>query len=163
TRSPLGHRFVKQRAKANVITQLLSGVTTLRSLGDVGYEVVAVGKEIAQGKYLGPRVIASGPLHAITGGDGAPQIALVSASPWQARHNVRHAIRHGVSATKIAATGGVTDSRTIGEAGRPQMTEEEMAAICEEAHKANLLVAAHAQSTEGITAALRAGVDTIEH
>src|SRR5699024_3300105 len=113
TRSPVGHRFVKQRAKSNVITQLLSGVTTLRSLGDVGYEVVAVGREIARGEYLGPRVIASGPLHAISGGHGAPQIALVSDSPRQARHNVRHAIRHGVSATKIAATGGVTDSRAI--------------------------------------------------
>jgi len=43
------------------------------------------------------------------------------------------------------------------------MTEEEMAAICEEAHAAGILMAAHAQSKEGITRALRAGVDTIEH
>lgn len=72
-------------------------------------------------------------------------------------------LRGGVTAIKISATGGVTDAKTIGEAGRPQMTEEEMRAICEEAHKAGVLVAAHAQSKEGIQAALRAGVDTIEH
>ena len=66
-------------------------------------------------------------------------------------------LRRGVGAIKIAATGGVTDARAIGEAGRPQMTEEEMTAICDEAHNAGILVAAHAQSKAGITAALRAG------
>lgn len=106
--SPFGRRMLAGRTKRNVLTQLNSGVTTIRSLGDVAYEVV------------------------------------------DARN-------------QIAATGGVTDARAIGEAGRPQMTEEEMTAICEEAHNAGILVAAHAQSKEDITAALRAGVDTIEH
>lgn len=161
--SPAGGWMVKRRTKANVLTQLHSGVTTLRSVGDVGYEVVAVANEIAAGKYVGPRVLASGPLMAITGGHGAPQIALISDSPWDARRNVRRSLRKGVTAIKIAATGGVTDARVVGEAGRPQMTEEEMTAICEEAHNAGIVVAAHAQSQAGITAALRAGVDTIEH
>jgi imidazolonepropionase-like amidohydrolase len=57
----------------------------------------------------------------------------------------------------------VTDARAVGEAGRPQMTEEEMAAICDEAHRAGILVAAHAESLEGVKDALRAGADTIEH
>ena len=161
--SPLGHLLFKRRTKANVITQLNSGVTTIRSLGDVRYEVVAVAAEIERGDYLGPRMIASGPLLAATGGHGAPQIALISDSPWEARRNVRANLRHGSTAIKIAATGGVTDARVIGEAGRPQLTEEEMTAICEEAHNAGVLVAAHAQSAEGILRALRAGVDTIEH
>lgn len=64
---------------------------------------------------------------------------------------------------KIAATGGVTDARTVGEAGRAQLTTEEMAAICEEAHNAGKVVAAHVQGQIGLMAALRAGVDTIEH
>lgn len=51
----------------------------------------------------------------------------------------------------------------MGEAGRPQMTVEEMTAICEEAHSAGVLVAAHAQSPEGVLRSLKAGVDTIEH
>lgn len=161
--SPVGQLLFKQRTKANVITQLNSGVTTLRSLGDVRYEVVAVAAEVERGDYLGPRIIASGPLLAATGGHGAPQIALISDSPWDARRNVRANLRRGATAIKIAATGGVTDARAIGEAGRPQLTEEEMTAICEEAHNAGIVVAAHAQSKEGITRALRAGVDTIEH
>lgn len=161
--SPLGKVMVKRRAKNNILTQLHSGVTTLRSLGDVAYEVVTVREEIERGQYVGPRVLASGPLLAVSGGHGTPTIALVSDSPWDARRNVRVNLRHGVDVIKIAATGGVTDARAIGEAGRPQMTEEEMAAICDEAHKAGIIVAAHAESDKGVKDALRAGVDTIEH
>ena len=161
--SPIGHRWMKGRTKTNVITQLNSGVTTIRSLGDVRYEVVEVANEIDAGKYLGPRIIASGPLLAVSGGHGAPLIALISDNPWDARKNVRLNLREGVKAIKISATGGVTDAKVVGEAGRPQMTEDEMRAICEEAHNAGVLVAAHAQSAEGIASSLRAGVDTIEH
>lgn len=154
---------MKGRTKTNVITQLNSGVTTIRSLGDARYEVVAVANEIEAGKYLGPRILASGPLLAVSGGHGAPLIALISDNHWDARKNVRLNLRKGVKAIKISATGGVTDAKVIGEAGRPQMTEDEMRAICDEAHNAGVLVAAHAQSAEGIAASLRAGVDTIEH
>lgn len=162
-RSPLGRQLFKRRTKTNVLTQMHSGVTTIRSVGDVAYEVVKVASEIDRGKYLGPRVLASGPLLAVTGGHGAPQIALIADSPWDARRHTRLNVRHGVKAIKIAATGGVTDARAIGQAGRQEMTEEEMAAICEEAHNAGIVVAAHAQGRNGILAALRAGVDTIEH
>ncbi|MDN5914135.1 MAG: amidohydrolase family protein [Pseudonocardia sp.] len=162
-RSPIGQMVFKRRTKANVQTQLHSGVTTLRSVGDTSYEVVRVAEEIDAGKYLGPRVLASGPLLAITGGHGAPQIALTSDSPWEARRNARASIQRGVKAIKISATAGVTDARAVGYAGRPEMTEEEMTAICEEAHNAGIPVAAHAQSAAGILASLRAGVDTIEH
>ncbi|MHA6626272.1 amidohydrolase family protein [Pseudonocardia sichuanensis] len=162
-RSPLGQRVFKRRARTNVLTQLHSGVTTIRSVGDVAYEVVQVAAEIDGGRYVGPRVLASGPLLAITGGHGAPQIALTSDSPWDARRNTRRNLQRGVKAIKISATAGVTDARAVGYAGRPEMTEEEMAAICEVAHNAGIPVAAHAQSAEGIRASLRAGVDTIEH
>lgn len=161
--SRAGRRVVTGRARRNVDTQLRSGVTTIRSLGDVAYEVVQVRDEIDAGRRVGPRLLPSGPLLAGTGGHGTPTIALVGDDPWAARRNVRTNLRKGVGAIKIAATGGVTDARAIGEAGRPQLTEEEMAAICEEAHTAGVLVAAHAQSREGIARALRAGVDTIEH
>jgi imidazolonepropionase-like amidohydrolase len=162
-RSPIGRRLFKKRAKANVLTQLHSGVTTIRSVGDVAYEVVEVAAEIDRGMYVGPRVLASGPLLAITGGHGAPQIALTSDSPWDARRNTRKNVQRGVKAIKISATAGVTDARAVGYAGRLEMTEEEMTAICEEAHNAGIPVAAHAQSADGIRAALRAGADTIEH
>jgi imidazolonepropionase-like amidohydrolase len=154
-RSPLGRRLFKRRAKANVLTQLYSGVTTIRTVGDTDYGVVEIADEIESEKYVGPRVLASGPLLAITGGHGAPQIALTSDSPWEARRNTRRNLQRGVK--------GVTDARALGYAGRPEMTEEEMAAICEEAHNAGVRVAAHAQSADGIRASLRAGADTIEH
>ena len=161
--SPAGAAMLRRRTRANVQAQLAGGVTTLRSVGDVRYEVVAVRDEIEAGRMPGPRVLASGPLLAASGGHGAPLIALVSDDPWGARRNVRLNLRKGVNAIKISATGGVTDARAVGEAGRPQMTEAEMAAICEEAHNADIVVAAHAQSVEGAKRALRAGVDTIEH
>lgn len=161
--SPAGKVYLKRKVKSAVLTQLKTGVTTIRSLGDVEFEAVHVADEIAAGAYPGPRLIASGPLMAISGGHGAPQIARISDNPWDARRNVRLNLRGGVTAIKIAATGGVTDAKVVGEAGRPQMTEEEMRAICEEAHDAGVLVAAHAQSAEGIRRCLRAGVDTIEH
>lgn len=63
----------------------------------------------------------------------------------------------------LAATGRVTDARSLGEAGRAQLTSEEMAAICEEAHNAGKVVAAHVQGETDLLAALRAGVNTIEH
>ncbi len=160
---PIGRAIATRRTRTNVTTQLHSGVTTIRSLGDVRYEVVSIAHEIESGAMVGPRILPAGPLLAVSGGHGAPMIALISDSPWAARRNVRINLRHGAKAIKISATGGVTDARAIGEAGRPQMTEEEMTAICDEAHNAGVLVAAHAQSAEGITRALKAGVDTIEH
>lgn len=162
-RTPPGRALMRKRTKTNLLTQLHSGVTGLRSLGDPGYEVIQAAEAIEAGEYVGPRILASGPLLAATGGHGEPQIAVVNDSPWEGRRNVRRNLRNGATAIKVSATGGVTDARALGEAGRPQLTEEEMAAICEEAHGAGVLVAAHAQGKEGVTQALRAGVDTIEH
>ena len=161
--SPIGRRMALHFARRSAHEQLFSGVTTMRTLGDIGYEGVAIARQIAQGKLLGPRILASGPILAVTGGHGSPKITLTSDSPWEGRRNVRFSIRKGVDCIKIAATGGMTDARKVGEAGRPQMTEVEMQAICEEAHQAGLIVAAHTQSQEGVSRALHAGVDTIEH
>lgn len=162
-RSAAGQRLLRKRAKVNAITQLHTGVTTMRSVGDVAYEVVATRDAIARGDHPGPRILPSGPLMAITGGHGAPQIALIGDTPSQARANARKNIRRGAEAIKISATGGVTDALEVGYAGKPEMPEASMRAVCEEAHDAGVLVAAHAQSREGVLAALRAGVDTIEH
>ena len=161
--SPLGRLTARRLARESAREHLLSGVTTMRTVGDLGYEGVEVARQIASGDRLGPRMLVSGPILAVTGGHGSPKITLTSDSPWQGRRNVRYSLRKGVDCIKIAATGGMTDARRVGEAGRPQMTEAEMQAICEEAHQAGLIVAAHAQSREGVSRALRAGVDTIEH
>ena len=138
-------------------------MTTLRTVGDVWHEVIEIRDAIEAGRLVGPRILPSGPLMAITGGHGAPTIALIGDDAATARTNARASILTGALALKIAATGGVTDAKEIGFAGTPEMPEASMRAVCEEAHAAGILVAAHAQSQAGVLATLRAGVDTIEH
>jgi len=98
----------------------------------------------------------------VTGGHGGV-ISHVIDGPWEGRKAVRKCLRHESDVIKILSTGGVTDSKKIGEAGRPQMTTEEIAAICDEAHRAGVKVMTHCESTVGIREALLGGVDSIEH
>lgn len=159
----LGRSVLKRRMKKNALTALHSGVTTMRSVGEFFYTDVALRDEIEEGRFVGPNLLVSGFFLSVTGGHGAPYLALTGDSPWESRKNVRINVKHGVDWIKICVTGGVTDAKLVGEAGRLQMTEEEVAAICEEAHKIGMGVAAHVESTEGVRIALRGGVDTIEH
>ena len=161
--SPAGRLLMDARIKKNVSALLNSGVTTIRTLGDIGYEGVRLRDKIDADEVTGPRILAAGPLLAIPGGHGDPFISLSCTSPEEAMRRTRENLDHGVNAIKVAATGGVTDATKVGEAGSPQMTQDEMAAVCDEAHEFGVLVAAHAQSPEGVKAALKAGVDTIEH
>ena len=163
TSMALTRRIALAMCEGYAKTQLMSGVTTIRTLGDVGYEVVTLRDQIDAGQILGPRILASGPLMAIPEGHGAPLIALTSGTPEEARTAVAQNLKAGVNAIKIAATGGVTDAQEIGEAGSPQMSVEQMRAICDEAHQYGVIVGAHAQSPEGVRRSLLAGVDTIEH
>ena len=84
-------------------------------------------------------------------------------STAEIRKAVRRNIREEVDCIKILSTGGVMDARMVGEAGRPQMTVEEIETSCFEAHRGKLLIATHCESTEGMKEALLGGVDTIEH
>lgn len=159
----IGRSVLKKRMKKNAITALHAGVTTMRSVGEFFYQDVQLRDEIKANEFVGPNLLVSGYFLSVTGGHGAPYLALVGDSPWEARKNVRINVKNGVDLIKICVTGGVTDAKMVGEAGRLQMTEEEVAAICKEAHKLGMLVAAHVESTEGVRIALRGGVDTIEH
>nr|WP_154896162.1 amidohydrolase family protein [Paenibacillus xylanexedens] len=158
-----GKNVLKKRMKRNALTTLHAGVTTMRSVGEFFYTDVKLRDEINNGEFVGPNLLVSGFFLSVTGGHGAPFLALVGDSPWEARKNVRINVKNGVDLIKICVTGGVTDAKMVGEAGRLQMTVEEVAAICDEAHKIGLRVAAHVESTEGVRVALKGGVDTIEH
>ncbi|MGF9698540.1 amidohydrolase family protein [Paenibacillus sp. MABNR03] len=158
-----GKNVLKKRMKRNALTALHAGVTTMRSVGEFFYTDVKLRDEINNGEFVGPNLLVSGFFLSVTGGHGAPFLALVGDSPWEARKNVRINVKNGVDLIKICVTGGVTDAKMVGEAGRLQMTVEEVAAICDEAHKIGLRVAAHVESTEGVRVALKGGVDTIEH
>ncbi len=157
-----GKRIVVFVMERNTRDAVRAGVTTLRSVGDPHYYDVAVRKRLESGRTIGPRLLVSGPLLCVTGGH-AHQIGLIIDSPDEARRAVRASLRHGVDVIKIASTGGVSDSRRLGEAGELQMTPEEISAVVEEAHRKRILVTSHAESAAGVKEALRAGVDNIEH
>lgn len=157
-----GHRLLMWQMERNTQRALRGGVTTLRGLGDANYVDVAVRKRIESGRRIGPRLLVAGPLICVTGGH-AHQIGLEVDGADEARRAVRQSLRREVDVIKIASTGGVSDSRRIGEAGELQMTPEEISAVVDEAHRKNVLVTAHAESAQGVLEALRAGVDNIEH
>jgi imidazolonepropionase-like amidohydrolase len=155
----------------NAQKMLEAGFTTIRSMGAGSYADVGLRQGIERGLYPGPRVVAAGPSFGPTGGhcdtnDLPPSLTFRDGErgvngPDEVRTRVRELRRRGANVIKICATGGVFSINT--EPGAQQMTEAEMRAAVEEAHMLNLKVAAHAHGTEGIKAAIRAGVDTIEH
>jgi len=157
-----GERIVLRLMERNVQRALRGGVTTLRGLGDPRFLDVRLRERIADGDVLGPRLLVAGPILAVTGGH-AHQIGQVFDGPEEARRAVRANLAGQVDLIKIASTGGVSDSRRIGEAGELQMTPQELAAVVDEAHRKQILVTAHAESARGVLEALEAGVDNVEH
>jgi len=155
-------KLVKKVMFSNINNALNAGVTTLRGMGDVAYLDVKLSEEVAEGKIIGPRLVVAGKTICTTGGHGGPA-AIVCDSIPEVRKAIRTSLRKRVSCIKIINTGGVMDAEKIGEAGRPQMTVEEIETACFESHRGNLLVASHCESTKGIEEALEGGVDTIEH
>jgi imidazolonepropionase-like amidohydrolase len=96
----------------------------------------------------------------MTGGHGWP-VGLESDGPAEVRKSARKNLKRGADCLKFMATGGVLTEGV--EPGASQLAEEEMRAGIEEAHHVGKLTASHAQGTEGIKNAIRAGIDTIEH
>ncbi|MFM9583085.1 amidohydrolase family protein [Streptomyces caniscabiei] len=142
--------------------QLLhSGVTTVRDLGDRSGLALQLDKEIADGSTAGPRIVSAGTPATPPGGHCHFLGGEVSGAE-EVRGLVRRNITAGATVIKAMVTGG---GLTKGgpKSWQSQFTPEELAALVEEAHQAGVPVAAHAHGTEGITAAVEAGVDTIEH
>jgi imidazolonepropionase-like amidohydrolase len=160
--SQLGRAYVKSKMKRNVLAALNSGVTTIRNAGDPEYYDVEIRNAVEKNKIQGPRLVVTGRSICVTGGHGELMSHIID-SPWEGRKAVRHCLRHGSDVIKILSTGGVMDAKQIGEAGRAQMTVEEISAICDEAHRAGVNVMTHCESTLGIKEALLGGVDSIEH
>ncbi|MHA1820706.1 MAG: amidohydrolase family protein [Promethearchaeota archaeon] len=155
-------KLIFKTMKKNAITALNSGVTTLRILGEPVYIDVKLRDKIAQNKLIGPRLMVAGQSLACTGGHGIV-ISYIVDSKTEIRKAIRKNAREKVDWTKLISTGGVMDARKLGEAGRPEMVPEEIETAVMESHRANLMVASHSESTQGILEALESGVDTIEH
>jgi len=147
-------------AVRNARRQLDQGVTLVRDLGAPGAEVVAVARAIEAGTVEGPRVLAAGPAVTMTGGHIA-YLGRVADGPDAMRAAVRGNLAMGARCIKVVATGGVL---TMGiDPREPAYTQPELDALVDEAHRLGMTVAAHAIGEGGVAAALRAGVDSVEH
>jgi len=162
-KTPVGKSLALRMIRKNIENALNAGVTTIRAMGDPYYFDIKARNLVDSGRAAGPRLLVSGKLICTTGGHGDLLTPLVIDSSWEGRKAVRSNAGMLVDHIKLISTGGVTDSRKIGEAGQVQMTLKEIGAVCEEAHRRNLTVGCHAESTRGVKEALIAGVDTIEH
>jgi imidazolonepropionase-like amidohydrolase len=153
------------------------GFTTVRDLGGDTSAVIAVRDAVSEGRFPGPRIKVAGAPLSIVGGHADPATGLppelaaaleeahldpsVCTGADECQKVVRQLAAAGVDWIKIMATGGVLDPGTRGL--EQHFSDAEMKAICDMAHFMGLKVAAHAHGTTGIDAAVRAGVDSIEH
>jgi imidazolonepropionase-like amidohydrolase len=162
-------------AQINARRTLLAGFTTVRDLGNNPRLIFSLRDAINGGMFAGPTIIAAGQGISVSGGHSDPRNGLnrdlyhieaervinTCNGPADCRRAVRDQISLGAEVIKIAATGGVLSNVAGGL--NQQMLPDEMAAIVETAKSFGRRVAAHAHGVDGINAALRAGVDSIEH
>lgn len=155
---------------ANASAMLFSGFTTVRNVGSTGHSDVGLAQAVAEGIIPGPRIIPAGYALGATGGHCdetyfPPSFARRSPGAADGEQALRAAVReqrkYGAQVIKVCATGGVFSRNT--EPGQQQLSEAELRAVAEEARMWGLRTAAHAHGTEGIKAAIRAGITTIEH
>ncbi|MBV8853721.1 MAG: amidohydrolase family protein, partial [Sinobacteraceae bacterium] len=153
---------------------LLAGFTTVRNLGDVANESVALRDAINAGVVVGPRIYTAGRAIGSTGGhadatngyradlagDPGPRVGIIN-SAEDAVKAVRQHYKDRVDVIKIMPSGGVLDVGSNGE--NPQLTIEEIRAVVNTSHDYGFIVAAHAHGAEAIKRAVLAGVDSIEH
>jgi imidazolonepropionase-like amidohydrolase len=157
----------------NLQTWLDHGFTAMRDAceGDSGYGQFALRDSIEKGLIRGPRIVSAGGCLSLTGGHGdgdvlAPDFGFpnqpnIADTPEDVERAVRRDIKYGADWIKLMATGGVMDP--ISDYRVQELSQEQMAKAVEVAHRAGKKVMAHAEGSEGIKAAVRAGVDSIEH
>jgi len=160
------------RATADAATLLEAGFTTVRDVGSRAG--LGVRDAIAEGTVRGPRVYTSERLLSQTAGhgdihffphgfvaDNDDWIAILADGEAECRKATRRLVRKGVDLIKIMTTGGVLSEKDS--PYHDHMTDAEIQAITEEAHRVGIPVASHAEGAAGIKSAVRNGVDTIEH
>lgn len=160
------------RGVRNLRVMLMSGFTTVRNVGSGGFSDVALMRASDAGWIDAPRIIPAGHSLGITGGHcdhtgwkpGVLQgstLTGIADGPDEAVEAVRQQLKYGAKVIKICATAGVLSFEES--VGAQQFSDAEMRAIVEEAGRHGVKVAAHAHGTQGIIAAVRAGVASIEH
>jgi imidazolonepropionase-like amidohydrolase len=161
------------RGVANLQIWLAHGFTAVRDAGEEypSYPQFALRDAVAKGLITGPRIVAAGSFVSVTGGHGDGDLLSPDKPSLQQPNTVdtvddvsrivRRDIKYGADWIKLMATGGVMDP--ISDYRVQELSDEQMARAVEVAHRAGRKVMAHAEGTIGINAAVRAGVDSIEH
>lgn len=144
-------------------TELLSGVTTIRTVGGVADFDTTIRDLSAAGKILAPRIAASDMAVSVPGGHMAGSLAYEAKIPEEAAAYVEKIAEAKPDLIKLMITGGVLDAEVVGEPGVLRMQPELVKAACDKAHALGMKVAAHVESPEGVRVALENGVDSIEH
>jgi imidazolonepropionase-like amidohydrolase len=161
-------------AAANMEATLRAGITSVREAGgsDLGVKTA-----VAKGLARGPRMQISIVMLSQTGGHGDHTLPGGGCSFWpqslpgnpkpvvdgpdEMRRQVRELIREGADVIKVATSGGVLSPRDDPRHGH--FRDDELSVLVAEANAAGIFVMAHAQATEGIKAAIRNGIRSIEH
>ena len=143
--------------------ELMSGVTTIRTMGGLGNFDSRLRDEIAAERQTGPRILAANQGISVPGGHMAGSVAIAARSIDEALAHLEQSEREGVDLVKLMITGGVLDAKEKGVPGELKMAPEMVKAVCDRAHAAGYVVAAHVESPEGMRVALENGVDSIEH
>lgn len=158
TRS-IAYKMVSGFAK----TELMSGVTTIRTVGGLADFDTKLRDDILKGKKAGPRIIAANQGISVPGGHMAGSVAIAARSVDEALEILEKGKSEGIDIVKLMITGGVLDAKEKGVPGELKMPPETVKAVCGKAHAEGYKVAAHVESTEGVKVALENGVESIEH
>jgi imidazolonepropionase-like amidohydrolase len=135
------------------------GVTTVRNAGTKYDADITLRNMINSGELKGPRIIASGRVICITAGHCNP-LGIEVDDVTQAITAARNQIKNGADVLKMMATGGLI---TMGDPTKTQLSLEQMTAIREEAERFGKTSCAHCIAPQGIIAAIKAGVTSVEH
>ena len=143
--------------------EVMSGVTTIRTVGGLGSFDTRLRDEIAAGKRIGPRILAANEGISVPGGHMAGSVAIAAGSIEEALAHVEESRNEKVDIIKLMITGGVMDAKEKGVPGELKMDPAMVKAVCDKAHELGYKVAAHVESPQGVRVALENGVDSIEH
>ena len=143
-------------------TQILSGTTTIRTVGGLGNFDSKMGDKVANHKIIGPRVISCDQAVTVPDGHMEGSVAYGAKSDEDFIRFIKEMAK-SADWIKIMITGGVLDAKVKGEPGEMKMNEDQVKLCCDTAHSLGKKVCAHVESSKGIEVALKCGVDSIEH
>ena len=161
--NPLTRAIAHNMVSGFAEMELLSGVTTIRTVGGIRDFDTRVRDEINCGKKRDPRILAGNEGISVPHGHMAGSVAIAAETIDDALLQVSKAKEQNVDLIKLMITGGVLDAKEKGVPGELKMAPEMVKAVCDKAHELGFKVAAHVESSDGVRVALENGVDSIEH